>query len=292
MIQFLQQIVNSLSLGSVYVLVALGYTMVYGIIHLINFAHGDIYMVGAYLGYLCIVRFHMGFVPALLCTMVGTMVLGVIIERVAYKPLRNASRIAALITAIAVSILLEYVVMYFMGPDIKTYSAVLPSTIYHIGDVVVTFQQILIFLISIALMICLNLFVTRTKTGCAMRAVSADADAARLMGIDVDRTISITFALGSALAGAAGIMVGIYYNTINPLMGSTPGMKAFIAAVFGGVGSIPGAMIGGFVIAFIETMVGGYISSLLKDAVVYALLIVILIFKPSGLLGVNRREKV
>ena len=150
----------------------------------------------------------------------------------------------------------------------------------------------MIFVISIILMITLQLFVTKTKTGCAMRAVSADTDAARLMGINVDRTISVTFALGSALAGAAGIMVGIYYNTINPLMGSTPGTKAFIAAVFGGIGSIPGAMIGGFVIAFIETMVGGYVSTLIQDAVVYALLIIILIFKPRGLMGINRREKV
>jgi branched-chain amino acid transport system permease protein len=292
MTTFLQQIVNSLSLGSIYVLVALGYTMVYGIIHLINFAHGDIYMVGAYLGWLCIVRFNLGFLPSLLITMIGTMTLGMIIEKVAYKPLRNATRVAALITAIAVSFLLEYVVMYFAGPDFKTFRAVLPSISYKIGGVIITFQQIMIFVISIVLMIALQLFVTKTKTGCAMRAVSADTEAARLMGINVDRTISITFALGSALAGAAGIMVGIYYNTINPLMGSVPGTKAFIAAVFGGIGSIPGAMIGGFVIAFIETMVGGYVSTLIQDAVVYALLIVILIFKPRGLMGINKREKV
>jgi len=292
MIQFLQQLIDGLSLGSIYALIALGYTMVYGIIKLINFAHGDIYMLGAYIGFLVITNFNVGFVPALIIVMILSSLAGVVIERLAYKPLRQATRIAALITAIGVSFLLQYVTIYFLGAGIRTYPPVLPNHLFSLGKVQISLQQIVIFLISVVLMLLLQILVKKTKVGKAMRAVSLDADAARLMGIDVDRTISYTFAIGSALAGAAGILVGLYYNTINPFMGTVPGLKAFIAAVFGGIGIIPGAMLGGFFIGVVETLVAGYGSSLYKDAVVYAILILVLIIKPSGLLGKNQKEKV
>ena len=292
MSQFIQQIVNGLSLGSIYALIALGYTMVYGIIKLINFAHGDIYMLGAYIGFITITQFKFGFIPALITAMVLCAVIGVVIERIAYKPLRNATRIAALITAIGVSFFLEALMQKFMGTGVKTFPPVLSSEVFILGGVRISMQQIYILAITVTLMLALQFIVKKTKIGRSMRAVSVDADAARLMGINVDATISYTFAIGSALAGAAGVLVGIYYNSINPLMGFVPGIKAFIAAVFGGIGIIPGAMFGGFFIGLVETLVSGYGSSLYKDAVVYAILIFILVIKPAGLLGKNVKEKV
>ena len=292
MTEFFQQLVNGLSIGSIYALIALGYTMVYGIIKLINFAHGDIYMLGAYVGFISIAQLHLGFFPALLLAMVVCGVLGVIIERIAYKPLRNATRIAALITAIGVSYFLEYSTQKIMGPGVKTYPAVLSNQTFHVFGIQIQMQQIYILAITIILMLALQFIVRKTKIGRSMRAVSVDADAAKLMGINVDATISYTFAIGSALAGAGGVLVGMYYNTINPLMGMVPGIKAFVAAVFGGIGIIPGAMFGGFFIGIVEALVTAYGSSLYKDAVVYAILILILIIKPAGLLGKNVKEKV
>ncbi len=292
---FIQQIINGLSLGSIFALIALGYTMVYGIIGLINFAHGDILMIGAYIGYAVTTYTSWGFFPALILAMVGCTILGVLIEKIAYKPLRKATRIAALITAIGVSFFLEYTMMYFVGAAKRGYpSNVLSDHAFHLGGVVITVQQLYIIIVTVVLMIALQYIVHKTKVGKAMRAVSIDKDAAQLMGISVDRTISYTFAIGSALAGAAGVLFGIYYTSINPLMGMTPGLKAFVAAVFGGIGSIPGAMVGGLSIGVAETMVSGYVpnGSLFKDAVVYGILILILIIKPSGLLGKNTKEKV
>lgn len=292
MTEFFQQLVNGLSIGSIYALIALGYTMVYGIIKLINFAHGDIYMLGAYVGFISIAQLHLGFLPALLLAMVVCGVLGVIIERIAYKPLRHATRIAALITAIGVSYFLEYSTQKVMGPGVKTYPSVLSNQTFHVFGIQIQMQQIYILAITIILMLALQFIVRKTKIGRSMRAVSVDADAAKLMGINVDATISYTFAIGSALAGAGGVLVGMYYNTINPLMGMVPGIKAFVAAVFGGIGIIPGAMFGGFFIGIVEALVTAYGSSLYKDAVVYAILILILIIKPAGLLGKNVKEKV
>ena len=292
MTEFFQQLVNGLSIGSIYALIALGYTMVYGIIKLINFAHGDIYMLGAYVGFISIAQLHLGFFPALLLAMVVCGVLGVIIERIAYKPLRNATRIAALITAIGVSYFLEYSTQKIMGPGVKTYPSVLSNQTFHVFGIQIQMQQIYVLAITIILMLALQFIVRKTKIGRSMRAVSVDADAAKLMGINVDATISYTFAIGSALAGAGGVLVGMYYNTINPLMGMVPGIKAFVAAVFGGIGIIPGAMFGGFFIGIVEALVTAYGSSLYKDAVVYAILILILIIKPAGLLGKNVKEKV
>ena len=290
--QFCQQLINGVSLGSIYALIALGYTMIYGIIKLINFAHGDIYMIGAYFGFFATTQLGVGFIPAIIIAMAGAAIVGIIIERIAYRPMRNAPRIAILITAIGVSFFLEYGMILLVSPQPRTFPAVFAPTVYHMGPLVANSQQLVILISALILMVALSYIVNSTKAGKAMRAVSFDADAARLMGINIDKVISMTFALGSALAAAGGVLVGVYYNSIDPLMGMMPGLKAFVAAVFGGIGIIPGAMIGGFGIGIIETMVSGYGSSMYKDAVVFAILILVLIFKPAGLLGKNTREKV
>ncbi len=291
-VEYVQQLINGLSVGSVYALIALGYTMVYGIIKLINFAHGDIYMLGAYFGFYFITKFHMGIIPALLLSMAACALIGVIIERVAYKPLRNSPRITALITAIGVSLFIENFAQIVFGAKFKSFPQVLESVKYNFFGVQVSRMQLIILFTSIALMILLQVIVHYTKIGKAMRAVSMDHDAARLMGIDVDRVISFTFAIGSALAAAGGILVGMYYIRIDPYMGVMPGLKAFVAAVFGGIGVIPGAMIGGFIMGIAENLVVVFGSSTYRDAVAFAILIIILLVKPSGLLGKSQREKV
>lgn len=291
-LQFIQQLVNGLSLGSIYSLIALGYTMVYGIIRLINFAHGDIYMLGAYIGFFATTVAKLPFLPALLIAMVVAAGVGVLIEKLAYKPLRHAPKIAILITAIGVSLFLEYGGMLLVTPQPRTFPAVFDNVIYNIGGIIVSFQQIVILVVAVVLMVILTYIVNKTKIGKAMRAVSYDTDAAKLMGIDVDRVISFTFAIGSGLAAAAGVLVGIYYNSIDPLMGIMPGLKAFVAAVLGGIGIIPGAMLGGVILGVIEALVSGFISSTFRDAAAFAILIIILLFKPTGLLGKNTREKV
>lgn len=287
-----QQLINGLSLGSIYALIALGYTMVYGIIRLINFAHGDIYMVGAYIGFFVTTALKVSFIPALLLAMFGTGALGMLIERMAYRPLRDAAKIAVLITAIGVSLFLEYTGMLLVSPQPRTFPEIFPSEVYHFMGLVINNQQVVILVVSILLMVILTYIVQYTKVGKAMRAVSFDNDAARLMGIDVDRTVSFTFGIGSALAGAAGVLVGVYYNSIDPLMGIMPGLKAFVAAVLGGIGIIPGAMLGGLILGVIEALVSGFLSSTFRDAAAFGILIIILLIKPSGLLGKNVREKV
>lgn len=290
--EWLQQLVNGISLGSIYALIALGYTMVYGIIKLINFAHGDVFMLGAFIGFYAIARWDVGFIPALIISMLLCAIIGVIIERVAYKRLRNATRIAALITAIGVSLLIEYTVIYFRGASPEAYPDVLSNKSISIFGANISSQSIMILAVTIVLMIMLQFIVHKTKIGKAMRAVSHDADAARLMGINVDNTISATFAIGSALAGAAGVIFGVYYTRIEPLMGVLPGLKAFVAAVLGGIGSIPGAMVGGLVLGVVETIVSALGYSLWRDAAAFVILILILILKPSGIFGKNTREKV
>ncbi|PLR77084.1 branched-chain amino acid ABC transporter permease [Bacillus sp. V3-13] len=291
--EIIQQLINGISLGSIYALIALGYTMVYGIVKLINFAHGDVFMVGSFVGFYSITILELGFFPAMLLSMVVCAVFGVLIERIAYKPLRNATRIAALITAIGVSLLIEYGVIYIRGAQPEAYpGTVLPSTNLEFAGITVSSQSLFILAVSVFLMILLQFIVHKTKIGKAMRAVSHDADAAKLMGINVDRTISATFAIGSALAGAAGVIFGTYYTKIEPLMGIIPGLKAFVAAVLGGIGIIPGAMIGGLLLGVIEALVSASGFSLLRDGVAFIVLILILIFRPSGLLGKNVREKV
>lgn len=291
--EFVQQLINGISLGSIYALIALGYTMVYGIVKLINFAHGDVFMVGAFVGFYSITVLELSFFPALILTMAVCSIFGVLIERIAYKPLRNATRIAALITAIGVSLLIEYSVIYVRGAQPEAYPAdVLPKETINLFGANVSSQSLFILGISVALMIILQFIVHKTKIGKAMRAVSHDADAARLMGINVNNTISATFAIGSALAGAAGVIFGIYYTKIEPLMGIIPGLKAFVAAVLGGIGIIPGAMVGGLLLGVIEALVSALGYSLWRDGVAFIVLILILIFLPSGLFGKNVREKV
>lgn len=291
--QLIQQLINGVSLGSIYALIALGYTMVYGIIKLINFAHGDIYMVGAYIGFFAIAGLGLGIFPALLISMAVTAILGCVVERLAYKPLRGAPRISVLISAIGVSFLLEYVTMYFVTPTPRTFPEVFESsTAFHFGGFIINGQQILIFMITFVLMAILTYIVQKTKTGKAMRAVSFDTETARLMGIDADRVISVTFAIGSALAAAGGVLVGVYYNSIDPLMGIMPGLKAFVAAVLGGIGVLPGAALGGLILGVIEALVAGFISSTFRDAAAFAILIFVLLVRPSGIFGSNTQEKV
>ncbi|WJP99987.1 branched-chain amino acid ABC transporter permease [Geobacillus stearothermophilus] len=291
--ELIQQLVNGISLGSIYALIALGYTMVYGIVRLINFAHGDVFMIGSFVGFYAVTMLGVGFFPALLLAMAACAVLGVVIERIAYKPLRNATRIAVLITAIGVSLLIEYVIIYLRGAQPEAYpSTLLSDRNLELFGVVISSQSLFILGTSLVLMVLLQFIVHRTKIGKAMRAVSHDAEAARLMGINVDNTISATFAIGSALAGAAGVIFGIYYTKIEPLMGILPGLKAFVAAVLGGIGIIPGAMVGGLLLGVIESLVSGLGYSLWRDGVAFIILILILIFRPAGLFGKNVREKV
>ena len=291
-VAMLQQLVNGLILGSVYALLALGYTMVYGIIKLINFAHGDIYMMGAFMGYFLINSLHLNFFLALIFAMIGTAALGVLVEFLAYRPLRNSTRIAALITAIGVSFFLEYVMVYFVGANTRSFPQVIETVRYSFGPISLTNIQLMILAVSLILMVLLQVIVQKTKMGKAMRAVSVDSDAAQLMGINVNRTISFTFALGSALAGAAGVLIALYYNSLEPLMGMTPGLKSFVAAVLGGIGIIPGAALGGFVIGLLETFATAFGMSDFRDAIVYGILILILLVRPAGILGKNVKEKV
>lgn len=290
--EWVQQLVNGISIGSIYALIALGYTMVYGIIKLINFAHGDVFMIGAFIGFYAIAKWEMNFFAALLLAMMLCAVFGVIIERVAYKRLRNSTRIAALITAIGVSLLIEYTVVFFRGAQLESYPKTIENKAITIFGAQIGTHSILILSVSIGLMILLQFIVQKTKIGKAMRAVSHDADAAKLMGINVDNTISATFAIGSALAGAAGVIFGLYYTKIDPFMGVIPGLKAFIAAVLGGIGIIPGAMVGGMLLGVVETIVSALGFSLWRDAAAFVILILILVFKPEGIFGKNAREKV
>lgn len=289
---FIQQLINGLSLGSIYALLALGYTMVYGIIKLINFAHGEVYMLGAFIGYYVINTFHFGLFGTLIVSMALGSIIGMLIEFFAYRPLRKSTRIAALITAIGVSFLIQSVTIYFIGADTRPFPQIVDNTTYTLGGLSISKIELLIIFISIVLMLVLQFIVKKTKMGRAMRAVSVDPAAAQLMGINVNHTISFTFAIGSALAAAGGVLIGLYYNSIDPMMGVAPGLKAFIAAVFGGIGIIPGAALGGFMIGIIETLVSALGFTAYRDAVVYGILIIILLVKPTGLLGKNTKEKV
>jgi branched-chain amino acid transport system permease protein len=298
MTTFLQQLVNGLSLGSIYALIALGYTMVYGVLRLINFAHGDVYMVGAYVGYFLSRRLRGGgpsFVSALL-VMLGSMIacalLGILIERLAYRPVRREARLTLLITAIGVSLFIENVAQLVFGPDPKFFPSLAPRADFIVAGVRLTSEQITVIVVSFLLMLLLRFFIMKTRTGKAMRAVSFSLDAARLMGISTDWIISVTFALGSALAAAAGVLIGMQIPKIDPLMGIMYGLKAFVAAVLGGIGSIPGAVLGGLLIGTSEVMVVGYLSSTYREAIAFAILILVLILRPQGLLGRVHKEKV
>ena len=285
---FLQQLVNGLSLGSIYALIALGYTMVYGIVKLINFAHGDIMMMGAYAGYFVLVAMGpspIGFCVAMFVAMLFCALLGLSIERLAYRPLRNAPRLNSLITAIAVELILQNLmrVLPFVGPNPRQFPTISVKPV-NFGDVSIDGIKALVIIGSVVLMFALTFLVNYTKTGKAMRSVSYDMQASSLMGINVNKTIGITFAIGSVLAGAGGMLYATAYPMIDPLMGYMPGLKAFVAAVLGGIGSIPGAMVGGFILGVAETLTKGYGPSNYADAISFAILIIILLVKPSGLL--------
>ena len=296
--EFFQQLANGITWGSIYALIALGYTMVYGVLRLINFAHGDVYMVGAFVGYYVSHWLGLsqgqsigGAVVVIIASMAACSLLGLAIERFAYKPLRSRPRLAALITAIGVSLLLENGGQLVFGADPKFFPQLITSKEIHIGSVILTSQQLIVVASTILMLILLQYFIQRTKTGKGMRSVSFNREAASLMGIPVDKIISITFVIGSALAGAAGVLVALTNPKIDPIMGLIPGLKAFVAAVLGGIGNIPGAMLGGYVMGIAEVMVVGYISSTLRDAIAFGILIIILIFRPTGLLG-SPAEKV
>lgn len=289
--QFFMQFINGLNISSIYALIALGYTMVYGIAKLINFAHGDVIMVGAYISFISM-KFGLPWWLAVIISIVACAILGVVMEKVAYKPLRNASRISLLITAIGISYLLQNLFQLIFGANPQPYHAFITLPALNLGGISIQANYYITFSVSVVLMILLTLFVNKTTMGKAMRAVSEDEGAAKLMGINVDTTISLTFAIGCALAAIAGILYANCYPMINPTLGSLPGIKAFIAAVLGGIGSIPGAVIGAFILGMVEAMTKAYISSQLTDTIVFAILILMLVFKPAGILGKNVKEKV
>ena len=296
MIKLLSSLVNGISLGSVYAIIALGYTMVYGIAKMLNFAHGDVIMIGAYIAFTVVFNLKLPAVAAVAAAMVVCTALGVLIERLAYKPLRQATSLAVLITAIGMSYLLQNIALLIpiWGPNPKAFPSMItiPSVSLFGGQMKITGEAIVTIAACIIIMVGLTLFTSRTKMGKAMRCVSEDKGAAQLMGINVNFTISLTFAIGSALAAIAGVLLCSSYPNLQPTTGSMPGIKAFTAAVFGGIGSIPGAMIGGLLLGIIEILGKAYISTELGDALVFAVLIIILLVKPTGLLGKPVHEKV
>ena len=294
MIGFISYLVNGISLGSVYALIALGYTMVYGIAKMLNFAHGDVIMIGAYVAFTAVSGMGLPPVLGVLLSVVACTVLGVLIERIAYKPLRKASKLAVLITAIGVSYFLQNVALLIYGANTKSFTSIvtIPALKLMDGKLVISGETIVTVLACLIIMAGLMTFMKYSKSGRAMLAVSEDSGAAQLMGVNVNATIALTFAIGSALAAIAGVLMCSSYPALTPYTGSMPGIKAFVAAVFGGFGSIPGAFIGGILLGVIEILSKAYISSQLADAIVFAVLIVVLLVKPTGLLGKQIQEKV
>ncbi|MEW6052116.1 MAG: branched-chain amino acid ABC transporter permease [Candidatus Zixiibacteriota bacterium] len=297
---FLQQLINGLTLGSIYALFALGYTMVYGVLLMINFAHSEIFMVGAYLGFWVLSLLPMLMAPSLpvylmvifVVAMLGTGALAVAVERSAYRPLRHAPRLAPLISAIGVSIFLQNLVMLTVGADSKPYPALFTGAPIEFGGIRLTSLQILIFGLAVVLMILLQLFITRTRLGTAMRAVAQNHIVSQLMGINTGNIIALTFFIGGGLGGVAGVLNGLYYGSIKYNMGFIPGIKAFTAAVLGGIGNVKGAMVGGFLLGVLEALAAGYISSEYKDVIAFVVLILVLFFRPTGIFGEAVTEKI
>ncbi len=286
-----QQVLNAAQLGSIYALIALGYTMVYGILTMINFAHGDLFMVGAFLCFLSVVFLKLPFVPTLLASMLGTALLGVTIERLAYKPLRQAPRVSAIITALGVGLFLENFTLA-LSPYPKHIPSVVPDVSWMLGDVSISLLQVVVIACSLVLMVLLDLMVRRTMIGMAMRAISWDKATVPLMGVPVDLVISMTFAIGTSLGGVAGVLYGLAYPVIDPYMGIMVGWKAFISAVVGGIGNIRGAMIGGYILGAVEILVVAFLPSTYRDFVAFGLLLVLLVFRPYGILGKPTVQKV
>ena len=289
---FLNYFINGLSLGSVYAIIALGYTMVYGIAKMLNFAHGDVIMVAGFVIYTLMNSLGVHPIAAVLISVVVCTVLGVTIEKIAYKPLRKATPLAVLITAIGVSYFLQNLALLIFGSDTKMFTSVVKVQQLKLGEITITGETIVTIIACIIIMVCLTLFIKKTKAGQAMLAVSEDKDAAELMGINVNATISLTFAIGSGLAAVAGALLCSQYTSLTPYTGAMPGIKAFVAAVFGGIGSIPGALIGGLLLGVIENLSKAYISSQMADAIVFSVLIIVLLVKPTGILGKKINEKV
>ena len=294
MMSFISYFINGLSLGSVYAIIALGYTMVYGIAKMLNFAHGDVIMIGSYVVFVTVSTMGLPPMAGVLLAVAVCTLLGMTIERIAYKPLRGASPLAVLITAIGVSYLLQNVALLIFGADTKSFTSVvtLPAIKLAGGEMTITGETIVTILSCIVIMIGLTAFINKSKAGQAMLAVSEDRGAATLMGINVNGTIALTFAIGSALAAIAGVLLCSAYPSLTPYTGSMPGIKAFVAAVFGGIGSIPGAFIGGILLGVIEILSKAYISSQMSDAIVFSVLIIVLLVKPTGILGKKINEKV
>jgi branched-chain amino acid transport system permease protein len=298
---YLQQLVNGLTVGGVYALIALGYTMVYGVLEMINFAHGDVFMVGSFLG-LVVLAFlgpsaaGVGLAVLLAAAYVGAMVgcgaLGVTIERVAYRPVRTTSRLAPLISALGVSLFIQNAVMLLVGARPKPFPQLIPKQLYHVGGAVFTNVQVLVLVTALLLMLGLDQFVRRTRWGKAMRAVAQDAEAAGFMGVEVNRVIALTFLIGSVLAAGAGVMVGLYYGIIDFFMGYVAGLKAFTAAVLGGIGNLRGAMIGGLLLGVVESFGAGFVGGHWRDVIAFAVLIGVLVLRPAGLLGQHLPQKV
>ncbi|WP_027718020.1 branched-chain amino acid ABC transporter permease [Desulfovirgula thermocuniculi] len=300
--EFLQQVVNGLTIGSIYALVALGYTMVYGILKLINFAHGELFMIGSFLAFTLIVSANLmehiphpvaGLVAVFLLVALMVAVIGLILERVAYRPLRRSSRLAPLVSALGASIFLQNAIMLVYGGGYLVFPEnLVPNIEWSVGGINIGLMRVIILALSISLMLFLYLLVQKTRLGAAMRACSLDHDTARLMGINVDRIIALVFVIGPALGAIAGIMVGMYYRQINFTMGWAYGLRAFTAAILGGIGNIPGAMVGGLLLGILETIGAGYVAAAWKDVVAFIILILILILRPTGLLGERVAEKV
>lgn len=289
---FLNYCINGLSLGSVYAIIALGYTMVYGIAKMLNFAHGDVIMVAGFVIYTMMNGLGVNPIVAVLISVIVCTALGVTIEKIAYKPLRKATPLAVLITAIGVSYFLQNLALLIFGSDTKMFTSVVKVPQLKLGEITITGETIVTIIACIIIMVCLTLFIKKTKAGQAMLAVSEDKDAAELMGINVNATISLTFAIGSGLAAIAGALLCSQYTSLTPYTGAMPGIKAFVAAVFGGIGSIPGALIGGLLLGVIENLSKAYISSQMADAIVFSVLIIVLLVKPTGILGKKINEKV
>ena len=291
---FISYLLNGISLGSVYAIIALGYTMVYGIAKMLNFAHGDVIMVGSYVAFVAINNMGLPIPISILLSVIVCTVLGVVIEGIAYRPLRHASKLAVLITAIGVSYFLQNMALLIFGANTKSFTSVVQVKPLSLagGQLNISGETIVTILACVVIMIGLMAFIKYSKAGHAMLAVSEDDGAARLMGINVNRTISLTFAIGSALAAIAGVLLCSAYPSLTPYTGSMPGIKAFVAAVFGGIGSIPGAFIGGILLGIIEILARAYISSQLSDAIVFSVLIIVLVVRPTGLMGKKKKEKV
>ena len=292
MSEFFSYLINGLSLGSVYAIIALGYTMVYGIAKMLNFAHGDVIMIGAFIIYFCLSKFNLPIIVSLLAGILLCTILGVVVERLAYKPLRSASSLSVLITAIGVSYFLQNSAQILWGSAPKMFPANLIEGSLKVGELSIPYLTLITIAVCLIIVVALQWFINNTKIGSAMRACSEDKDAARLMGINVDTTISITFAIGSGLAAIASLLLCSAYPSVSPTLGSMPGIKAFTAAVFGGIGSIPGAFIGGLLLGIIEILSKAYISTQLSDAIVFSVLIIVLLIKPTGILGKKIKEKV